>query len=331
MSSVPFRRRDVIKGLMAAGLTAGLPQSGIAGDTRFRPADAFPSADPTDGFSIHIFSKLLHFLNPTELAAVSADLGFDGVDLTVRPGGHVEPERVREDLPKVVEVLHKKNQQVLMMTTALTGADDPAARPTLETARKLSIRYYRTGWLKYPENQPIRSALQQYRRQLGGLAKLNQEFGLLGGYQNHAGTNFGSSVWDLAGVLQEIDSPNLGCQYDIRHATVEGGTSWPTGLRIIQPYVRSVAVKDMIWEKTDGRWRAVSVPLGQGMVDFPGYFAMLKQFNLRVPISLHLEYPLGGADQGSRTITVPKEKVFQAMASDLKTLKAMLRTAGLAG
>jgi sugar phosphate isomerase/epimerase len=39
-----------------------------------------------------------------ELAQAVKAAGFGGIDLTVRKGGHVAPERVKEDLPKAVEV-----------------------------------------------------------------------------------------------------------------------------------------------------------------------------------------------------------------------------------
>ncbi|MGA0560001.1 sugar phosphate isomerase/epimerase family protein [Larkinella sp. VNQ87] len=314
-------RRDLLKGLLATGLMGSVAET---------KANRQPAADAAP-FSVHIFSKHLHFLNYNELAATAADLGFDGVDLTVRPDGHVEPARVREDLPSAVEALKKKKLGAVMMTTAVTKADDPVSRSVLETASRQGIRYYRTGWLPYPANQPIPATLKQYRQQLHELATLNQQLNLAGGYQNHAGTNFGSAVWDLASVLADLNNPALGAQYDIRHGTVEGGTSWSTGLRMIAPHIRFLAIKDVIWEKVNGKWKAVSVPLGQGMVDFPAYFALLKQLNVRVPISLHLEYPLGGADQGKRELTIPREKVYQAIQTDLQTLRGMLKTAGLVG
>ncbi|MFC5411875.1 sugar phosphate isomerase/epimerase family protein [Larkinella bovis] len=314
-----LQRRELLKGLLATGLV------GASAETK---AVSEPAADAAP-FSVHIFSKHLHFLDYTELAAVASDLGFEGVDLTVRPDGHVEPARVRDDLPNVVAALKKKNLSASMITTAVTKADDAVGRAVLETASKQGVRYYRTGWLAYPNHQPIPTILKQYRQQLGDLARLNQQLNLAGAYQNHAGTNFGSATWDLATVLQDINNPGLGCQYDIRHATVEGGTSWSTGLRMIHPHIKFIAIKDVIWEKNGGKWKAVSVPLGQGMVDFPAYFALLKQLNVRVPISLHLEYPLGGADQGRRDLTIPRDKVYQAMQTDLQTLRGMLKKAGL--
>ena len=315
----PLPRRDALKSLLAAGLTGTFPEIPV-------PLPK-PPAKP---FAVHIFSKTLHFLSPDELATVAAETGFDGVDLTVRPAGHVEPGRVREDLPKAVAAMQKAGLGPPMMTTAIASADEEATRAILETAKKLSITHYRMGWLTYPPKQTIPETLAQYKTQLTALARLNAENQVVGTYQNHAGANLGSPVWDLAQLLQQINSPWLGSQYDIRHAVVEGGGSWPLGLQLIQPHIRVLAIKDVIWKVVNGRWRPVSVPLGQGMVDFPAYFAALKKYGVQAPISLHLEYPLGGAEEGKRQITVPRETVYAAMRTDLQKLKKMMREAGLA-
>jgi hypothetical protein len=39
---------------------------------------------------------------------------------------------------------------------------------------------------------------------------------------------------------------------------------------------------------------------------------------------LHYEYELGGAENGVRQLTVPKETVIAAMRRDLMTLKKMI-------
>ncbi|GAA4467751.1 sugar phosphate isomerase/epimerase [Nibrella saemangeumensis] len=313
-------RRDALKGLAAASLvnpfTAAQAATPVVGD----------GAKP---FSIHIFSKCLQFLNWTELAAVTADLGLDGVDLTVRPDGHVEPGRVKEDLPKAVEALRKRGIQCPMMTTKITKASDAETRTLLETAGKQGIRYYRMDWLSYPNDQSIPAAMKQFERQLADLAKLNQQLNVIGAYQNHDGTRFGSAIWDVAQVLSTVNSPAMGSQYDIRHAMVEGGNSWPLGLRLIQPHIRILAIKDFVWEKVNGQWKVINVPLGQGMVDFPAFFKLVKQYNLQVPLSFHVEHPLGGAQEGHRTISIPREEVYKAISKDLVVLRGYLKEAGL--
>ena len=59
-----------------------------------------PAASAKAKLKVAIFSKHLQFVDGEELAKTSAELGFDGIDITVRKGGHVEPERVKQDLPQ---------------------------------------------------------------------------------------------------------------------------------------------------------------------------------------------------------------------------------------
>ena len=49
----------------------------------------------------------------------------------------------------------------------------------------------------------------------------------------------------------------------------------------------------------------------------------MKEYNINGPVSLHYEYPLGGAEHGQFEITVERKVVFDAMRRDLKWLHAM--------
>ncbi len=90
-----------------------------------------------------IFSKHLAFLDYLELARTLVDLRVPGCDLTVRPRGHVEPENVARDLPRAHAALAEQGITVPMITTGLLSADEPAARPTLETANALGIPLFK--------------------------------------------------------------------------------------------------------------------------------------------------------------------------------------------
>src|SRR5690349_5795519 len=54
------------------------------------------------------FEKPLQFLAYDEVAEVMKTAGFDGIEAAVRPGGHVVPEKVEEDLPRFVDALKKR-------------------------------------------------------------------------------------------------------------------------------------------------------------------------------------------------------------------------------
>ena len=67
------------------------------------------------GPRIHVFSKHLQWLDYRGMAEAAAEIGFDGVDLTVRPRGHVLPERVEDDLPRAVEAVRQAGLRVEMI------------------------------------------------------------------------------------------------------------------------------------------------------------------------------------------------------------------------
>ena len=191
----------------------------------------------------------------------------------------------------------------------------------LKTASELHFTHYRTGWLKYPENKSITESQQLYGEQASELEILNKNLDLIGCYQNHAGNHVGAPIWDLPPILDATKNENIGCQYDIRHAVVEGGNSWELGLRQIKPYIKSIVIKDFKWGLVDGKWKPVNVPLGEGMVDFNRYFSLLKKYDINVPISLHLEYDLGGAEHGASELSIPKNDVFAQIKKDLVYLR----------
>jgi len=270
---------------------------------------------------VHLFSKHLQFLDYNDMSAAAADMGFDGLDLTVRPKGHVTPERVADHLPEAVAAIKKHGLTPKMMTTNVWDVQNPIQTTVLKTASKLGFTHYRTDWLKYPKNMAITDSQDVFGKQAANLEQLNEKLGLIGGYQNHAGTHVGAPIWDLVPILEATQGKFIGSQYDIRHAVVEGGLSWELGLERIQSFINSIVIKDFKWMLVDGQWKPVTVPLGEGMVDFKRYFSLLKQYGIKVPVSLHIEYDLGGAEKGRKTITMDKKEIFARIKKDLVFLR----------
>lgn len=207
------------------------------------------------------------------------------------------------------------------MTTNVIDVENQEQRMVLETASKVGLTHYRTAWLSYPESREISESQVIYGQQLKKLEVLNKQLGLIGCYQNHAGNHVGAPIWDLPPILEATKNMHIGCQYDIRHAVVEGGSSWELGLRLIRPFIKSIVIKDFKWGVVNGKWKPVNTPLGEGMVDFDRYFSLLKEYGINVPISLHLEYGLGGAEHGASTITIDKKEIFKQMKKDLTFLQ----------
>jgi sugar phosphate isomerase/epimerase len=273
---------------------------------------------------IHIFSKPMVWLGYDDLAAMLSEAGADGIDLLVRPGGNVLPEKVEADLPKAVEAARRKGLRVDMIVTGIIKADEPYAEAIIKTASSLGIRYYRMGYINYDEALGIMPFLQKIKSDFRHLAELNRKYKIHGAYQNHAGARVGGSVWDLYEILKDLDPEFIGCQFDVRHAVAEGGSSWPNDFRLIMPWVKCTDIKDLIWSKTNGKWGPESVPIGEGMVNFNEYFKMVKKYNVTGPQSIHLEYP--PFERFKKEVTdEEKKKLFtSAMKKDIDALKSYL-------
>jgi len=288
--------------------------------------DSSLASDSKDGRAMKfcIFSKHLQWLDYEQMARTAREIGFDGIDLTVRPRGHVLPERVREDLPKAVQAIKAAELDVPMIATAITDPADALTERILATASRAGIRYYRMGYYRYDDSRPIRQTLSEAQAKLRDLVDMNKQYNIVGTYQNHAGARYvGAPLWDLDILFRNLDTRWIGCQFDIRHATVEGGTVWPTHFRFMSQYINTLVAKDFKWSQTKDGWKAENCPLGEGMVDFSEYFKMLKKAGIAVPMSLHFEYPIGGAEHGAQRLTVDKQQVIGAMRRDLRFLRSL--------
>ena len=288
------KRRDFLK--LAVLSTSSVPFIGFS-------KNLFESEEIENKLSVNIFSKHLQFLDYKEVGEMASEMGFDGVDLTVRPNGHVSPENVKIDLPKAIGVIKKAGSNCVLITTSIESVNNSLDVDILRTGSALGIKYYRTNWFKYKEGPSMEETLLKYQEQIKELGALNKKLGLIGFYQNHAGIQVGSSFWEIKKLLETVDKDYFGTQYDIRHAMVEGGYSWENGLKLLHSNIKFIVLKDFKWGKMNGKWEAINVPIGEGMVNFTKYFKILKSYGLKPPVSLHLEYDLGGAEKGNNVLS----------------------------
>jgi sugar phosphate isomerase/epimerase len=232
---------------------------------------------------IAFFEKPLQSLSFDELADFLARIGFDGVEATVRKGGHIEPENAAKQLPQMAEALKRRNLEILVMASSINSVEQPHAETTLRAAAKAGVRIYRLAGLRYDLKQPILPQLDAFAPQLRKLAALNSELGLTAVYQNHAGSsNVGGPIWDLAYLMREFDPNEIAVAYDIRHAMVEGSSAWPVSFQLIRPRVKAVYVKDFVFDNG----KAKNVPMGEGHVG-KKFYQTLKQSGYTGPISIH--------------------------------------------
>jgi len=236
------------------------------------------------------FTKILQDLSFEKTAEVAAEVGWDCVEVPVRAKGHVLPERVDDDLPRLLEALKAKKVELGVATTDVKAVDDPPhAEKVLRALAKAGVKLYRLGSWKYKEDVDIPKQIQDFRARMKGLSALNGELGLTGLVQNHSGNGYvGASVWDIHEMIREL--PHLGVHFDIGHGTIEQGLSWPTAFRLLRERVAAAIVKDFAWKGPKPEW----CPIGRGNVN-PKFFEMLKAAGFRGPITAQYEYPIGAS------------------------------------
>ena len=293
-----FSRRSFIRSTVAAAAFGGLPGEAAGAAKRF---------------PLVAFSKPFQSLSHDDCADFVADVGWDGIECPVRPKGQIEPEAAADELPALVAALKGRGKAIHLGTTNITSVDTPHAERVLRALAAAGVKRYRMGYWRYSNKTPMARQHAEIRAQLKELAALNAELGLQAGYQNHSGRQYvGAPIWDIFDILKDLDARQAGMIFDIGHATVEGGYSWPIEARLVQSHLTAVYVKDFTWGRTPKGWKAQWCPLGRGMVDRK-FFDQLKAGDYRGPISQHHEYELGSRDE-MRT----------AMKADLKVLQGWL-------
>lgn len=303
--SLPLPSRREFLSMSAAALAASSALPSVASAVQ---ADEAKVVNP-----LCVFTKPFNSLSADQLGSKISELGFQGIEAPIRSGGHIQPAAVVDELPKFVADLRQHNVDITIMTSDINDPRQAQTEEVLRTAAKAGIRHYRMKYFKYDESKSITGQITEWRSQLKDLAAMNHDLGITGVYQNHAGRNyFGAPIWDLHMALDGIDPTSIGVAYDIRHATVEAGMSWPIGFHLIRPHIQAVYIKDFRWGKT----KSENVPLGDGRVDRK-FFRMLADSKFSGPISLHEEY----LDHRQPAL-VPQH--WKAISADLKTLKSWL-------
>lgn len=287
-------------------------------------ATPLPSYDHIEmkDLNLSIFSKHLKFLDYKSMSEAVSEMGFDGIDLTLRPNGHVLPERVQDDLPKVTEAMQSFGLKPNMICSNVMDGNNPVHLKVLEVASRLGYKYYRPELLIYTEDDQVLQTVEKAKIYFSELEKLNKKLEISASYINLPGHFYGSAIWDLYSGLNGLSPKHIGNQYDIAHAYIEGGTNWEVGFKLIKPYINTLVIKDFIWAKKNGKWTFEYTPLGEGMVDFKQYFSLLKNHKINAPISIHTEHDLGGAESGGKP-TLENKEVFKRIKKDVDFVRQL--------
>jgi sugar phosphate isomerase/epimerase len=248
-----------------------------------------------DDVQIVLNSKFFSMLSVSELGAKARALGFDGIDVNIRPGHPVNPANVATALPAAVTVW-KEGGLVCPLATApvtLVSPDDPEVEPLYAGCAAAGVPRVKIGFFHYTPGEDYWALVQAARRALEGFAWVGERYGLQTVYQVHSGPVLGSNCAGLMHLLRGLDPRWVGAYPDLGHMVLDG-EDYPMGLAMVREYLSIVAVKDAYHaprpEGSEPPFVPRFVSLGRGAVNWRRALGALKALGFDGAFSVHTEY-----------------------------------------
>jgi L-ribulose-5-phosphate 3-epimerase len=268
-------------------LLGGLAAGAMASAQERRSNGPKPRSSP----AICLYSQVLIKVPYPELGEILKGIGVDGCDLTVMPGGHVDPAQSSVDMMRAVEAITGTGLDVPVISTRYTSLQDPTVRNVLAISGEMGVPLFRAGQWKYPPSGDIDLRLGEVQRDLSQLVAYSRAANMAVAISNIAGDNVGAALWDTNLLIRGFDPRTVGYDFDIANAMQEGAAGgWSIALRMALPRIKMVTARDFVWKKEGVAWKASPCPLGEGMVDWPKFFSALARIRFTGPISLPLDY-----------------------------------------
>lgn len=239
-----------------------------------------------------MFSKMLREYDVNKMSDTAAEMGFDGVDLTVREGGHILPEKVKDDLPRAIDILKSKGLSVPMITTSITNVKEPYVEEIYKTAEICGVKFLKLGYWRYEGFGKIKEQINKAKEELKGIESLSKRYKICSAIHIHSGDFLSANAAIVYLLLKDFNPKVIGAYIDPAHMVIEGGKSgWKMGMDLLSDYICLVAVKDFNWFHKGGKnWDIAWGPFQEGMVPWDEVFTYLKKIDFNGYLSIHSEY-----------------------------------------
>ncbi len=240
-------------------------------------------------------SKFFSALSVPALGAKARELGFDGIDVSVRPGHPVNPANVTTALPEAITVWTKQGLICPLATAPVTLVDPqaPEVKPLYAGCAAAGVPRLKIGFFPFTPGEDYWALVQAARMALEGFARLGEKYGVQTVYQVHSGPVLGSNCAGLMHLLRGMDPRWVGAYPDLGHMVLDG-EDYPMGLAMVREYLSIVAVKDAHHAPqpagSEPPYVPRFVPLGRGAVNWRRALGALKTLGFDGAFSVHTEY-----------------------------------------
>ena len=239
-------------------------------------------------------SKYFADLTPAQFGEQAKSLGYDGVDVCVRPGHPVHPGNVTEALPQAVAVWAEIGLSCPLVTlpTDSTNPDVPEVEAVYAASAETGVKMIKPGYFGFTDGDDYWEALDRARGNLQEFAKLSERYGVKTSCHTHSGPIIGSNCAGLMHLIQGFDATHVGAYPDFGHMALDG-EDIAMGLAMLRDYLCAVGIKDGLHANTPGAeppYEPRYAQLGVGAVDWRRAVSTLKAMDFSGPWAIHTEY-----------------------------------------
>jgi sugar phosphate isomerase/epimerase len=256
------------------------------------------------GISYSVFTKPWKLPLP-ELGRFVRGLGFDGIELPVRPGFQVEPERVATDLPEAARRLADEGVRIF----SIAG---PADQPTIEACAGAGVPVIRI--MVELKKTDVLAQMEQIQREYDALVPHLDRAGVTLGLQNHCDW-FVANAMGLHCLLEKYDPRHVAAVWDAAHNALEGEQP-EIAIDILWPRLCMVNLKNAHrrpagqGDSGEALWRVSWCTGREGIASWPRVAAELKWRGYRGVLCLTAEYD-------------DEDRVDELVAEDLRFAKSL--------
>ena len=236
-----------------------------------------------------------------------AGLGFDGIELPVRPGYPVEPEDVAR-LPQAVKKLGESGVKVC----SIAG---PTDEKTIAACSEAGVPIIRIMVGIGPEG--YLASVARTRREFDKLLPVLEKYQVKIGVQNHSGA-FVVNAMGLHHLLDGFDPHLIAGVWDAAHNALRGEEP-ELGLDIVWPHLGMVNLKNAIWVRKNApkkdspqltggfaEWEPYWIGAREGLACWPRVIAELKRRSYQGVVCLTAEY----SDQAAVNTSIVADLAF---------------------
>jgi len=260
-----------------------------------------------------VFTKPWPEKELSELAGFVAGLGLDGVELPVRPGFQVVPEKVEAALPKAARAFKEHDAAI----RSVAGPEDEATIRAMGEAGIPILRVMAKIEMKVGYVASIEELRRRWDRLLPALEKNKVTIGV----QNHCDYSVGSAI-GLVHLIGKYDRKLVAAVLDPAHCGLAGEPD-DMAIDIAWPHLALVNLKSAFWRMTSGpeaedvEWKKYWTTGRFGITSWPKVIKELSRRGYTGDYCLTAEYsnPDGSGDlKGEAASRLIKEDVALARA-----------------